>query len=123
MKFFAALVALLPAAALAAPSLVARQSAAHPFVMDSVACGCVNASGQMDNHGDCIYVAGDTRANVGDVSGLCYKRVSWARDMPSVFTAEFCANKWINGVKGATPVCKPVKLCDNYDGGWAPCNL
>lgn len=122
--------------------------------MDSVACGCVNASGQMDNHGDCIYVAGDTRANVGDVSGLvsaspkdsiylflsffspllamltchfsllqCYKRVSWARDMPSVFTAEFCANKWINGVKGATPVCKPVKLCDNYDGGWAPCNL
>lgn len=38
--------------------------------MDSVACGCVNASGQMDNHGDCIYVAGDTRANVGDVSGL-----------------------------------------------------
>ena len=101
MKFFVAFLAL-PAAVLAAPTSSSSSS------FDSLACGCVNAKGDVYNS-SCLAMAG-TSDKAGELAGYCYRAASWAPEMDQVFTEAFC--KQDTGPPGYTKaVCKPIKLC------------
>ncbi|KAF2736685.1 hypothetical protein EJ04DRAFT_551057 [Polyplosphaeria fusca] len=95
--FFVALFAL--PAALAAPT-------ASAFPIQSVECACMNAAGETRVSGTCQYQNGTPTTSGPE---YCYRAVSWAREMNTVFNNELCP-QWY-GEEWTKGVCRPVKLC------------